>query len=39
MSLVVTRYSDFFALFDDFRGYVTFFLLDDFVTNDFGVSS
>ena len=33
----LTRYADFFALFDDFRGYVSFFLLDDLVTADFGV--
>ena len=30
-------YADFFALFEDFRGYVSFFLLDDLVTDDFGV--
>jgi hypothetical protein len=29
--------ADFFALFGDFRGYVSFFLLDDLVTNDFGL--
>lgn len=28
------RYSNFFRLFDDFRGYVDFFLLQDLVTND-----
>jgi hypothetical protein len=33
----LSRYVDFFALFDDFRGYVNFFLLDDLVTDDFGV--
>ncbi len=27
------RYSDFFELFDDFRGYVDFFLLRDLVTD------
>lgn len=27
----LARYSDFFALFDDFRGYTSFFLLDDLV--------
>lgn len=27
-------YRDFFALFDDFAGYVSFFLLQDLVTND-----
>lgn len=30
----ISRYSDFFALFGDFRGYVTFFLLDDLVADD-----
>jgi hypothetical protein len=30
-------YADFFALFGDFRGYVSFFLLDDLVTDDFAV--
>ena len=29
------RYSDFFALFSDFRGYVEFFLLQDLVTDDY----
>jgi hypothetical protein len=29
------RYSDFFHLFGDFRGYVEFFLLQDLVTSDF----
>jgi hypothetical protein len=33
MSEVLTRYGDFFDLFDDFRGYVDFFLLDDLTTN------
>ena len=28
------RYGDFFALFEDFRGYVDFFLLQDLVTDD-----
>ncbi|CAM3468403.1 DUF6994 domain-containing protein [Occultella aeris] len=28
------RYDDFFALFEDFRGYVDFFLLQDLVTDD-----
>jgi hypothetical protein len=28
------RYADFFALFDDFRGYTEFFLLQDLVTDD-----
>jgi len=30
----LARYSAFFALFDDFRGYVEFFLLQDLVTSD-----
>ena len=29
----LARYSDFFKLFDDFRGYVDFFLLRDLVTD------
>jgi hypothetical protein len=33
----LSRYADFFALFGDFRGYVSFFLLDDLVTEDLGV--
>jgi len=33
----LSRYADSFALFGDFRGYVSFFLLDDLVTDDFGV--
>jgi hypothetical protein len=28
------RYANFFSLFRDFRGYVEFFLLQDFVTDD-----
>jgi hypothetical protein len=32
-----SRYATFFALFSDFRGYVTFFLLDDLVADDGGV--
>ena len=32
---VLARYSDFFALFGDFRGYVDFFLLQDLVTDDY----
>ena len=32
---VLARYSDFFALFADFRGYVDFFLLQDLVTDDY----
>ncbi len=31
---VLARYADFFALFEDFRGYVDFFLLQDLVTDD-----
>jgi hypothetical protein len=30
----IARYADFFALFDDFRGYTEFFLLQDLVTDD-----
>jgi hypothetical protein len=29
------RYADFFGLFEDFRGYVEFFLLQDMVVEDF----
>jgi len=31
LEIVLARYSDFFALFGDFRGYVEFFLLQDLV--------
>lgn len=31
---VLSRYADFFALFEDFAGYVDFFLLDDLVSPD-----
>ena len=31
---VLERYSNFFALFDSFKGYVEFFLLQDLVTKD-----
>jgi hypothetical protein len=31
---VLARYRDFFAAFEDFRGYVDFWLLQDMVTND-----
>lgn len=31
---VLSRYANFFALFEDFRGYVGFFLLDDLITSD-----
>ena len=37
LSGVLSRYGDFFALFDDFRGYVSFFLLDDLVNDDLSV--
>lgn len=32
------RYRNFFALFEDFRGYVDFFLLNDLITDDFEVT-
>lgn len=32
---VLDRYRDFFALFEDFHGYVDFFLLQDLVTDDY----
>ncbi len=31
----IERYSDFFALFEDFQGYVDFFLLQDLVADDY----
>ena len=34
LSDTLARYADFFGLFGDFRGYVTFFLLQDLVTDD-----
>lgn len=34
LSGTFARYADFFSLFGDFRGYVDFFLLQDFVTDD-----
>jgi hypothetical protein len=37
LSTTLGRYGDFFALFGDFRGYVSFFLLDDLVTDDLRV--
>jgi hypothetical protein len=37
LSSTLSLYSDFFALFDDFRGYVSFFLLDDLVNDDLSV--
>jgi hypothetical protein len=33
----LARYRDFFALFEDFRGYVDFFLLQDLVDDDYSV--
>jgi hypothetical protein len=35
LAKVLARYTDFFRLFDDFRGYVDFFLLQDLVTSDY----
>lgn len=35
LSETFNRYSDFFALFEDFRSYVEFFLLQDLVSKDF----
>jgi hypothetical protein len=37
LASTLLRYADFFALFDSFSGYVRFFLLDDLLTEDFGV--
>jgi len=37
LSSTLARYGDFFALFADFRDYVSFFLLDDLVTDDLAV--
>lgn len=34
LGTTLARYADFFALFEDFRGYVDFFLLQDLVTVD-----
>lgn len=34
LSSVLSRYGDFFALFENFNGYVEFFLLQDLVTGD-----
>jgi len=31
----LTRYADFFRLFEDFSGYIEFFLLQDLVTEDY----
>ena len=35
LSDVLERYADFFLLFDNFQGYIEFFLLQDLVTEDF----
>ncbi len=35
LSATLLRYSDFFALFGDFKGFVEFFLLQDLVAEDF----
>lgn len=35
LSELLERYGDFFDLFNDFSGYVKFFLLEDLVSNDF----
>jgi hypothetical protein len=35
LSDTLARYADFFGLFEDFRGYVDFFLLQDMVTEDY----
>jgi len=37
LASTLSRYGDFFSLFDDFCGYVSFFLLDDLVNNDLGL--
>ena len=34
LEAALSRYSDFFALFDSFKGYVEFFLLQDLVNKD-----
>ncbi|WP_426037671.1 DUF6994 family protein [Cypionkella sp. TWP1-2-1b2] len=34
LSLVLLRYADFFVLFNDFQGYVDFFLLQDLISED-----
>jgi hypothetical protein len=36
LGVTLERYSDFFALFRDFRGFVEYFLLQDLVAPDFG---
>lgn len=35
LSDVLQRYSSFFALFEDFKGYVDFFLLEDLICDDY----
>lgn len=35
LTAVLGRYADFFALFDDFKGYVDFFLLQDLASEDY----
>lgn len=35
LSETLARYSDFFALFENFQGYVDYFLLQDLVSNDY----
>jgi hypothetical protein len=35
LGVTLKRYGEFFALFEDFRGYVDFFLLQDLVTDDY----
>jgi hypothetical protein len=35
LGVTLERYADFFSLFEDFRGYVEFFLLQDMVAEDF----
>ncbi len=35
LAVTLDRYADFFGLFEDFRGYVQFFLLQDLVADDF----
>ena len=37
LSATLSRYGEFFGLFNDFRGYVGFFLLNDLVDDDLGV--
>jgi hypothetical protein len=37
LATTLSRYADFFRLFGDLRGYVSFFLLDDLVNDDLDV--